>query len=461
MPSLTPHEFCHVHPVAPPSADALWKAEQGHAHSVFTEKKARITKAVASGKNAKVKGAVREFLRCDQVRLSASLRALGGTPEREAAMLLRDHVHAWKRDYAPIGWGFHAKSTVGVRPICKRMPLDLKAVHHMLAAALEAQFAPSVPLYGVRGHSRDDAARALKELQASGFPYLAKTDIRDCFQQVNPDALYRLPLPKEVIKHALDTRNLVFEELGGQQANGASFAVLSSQTQMMSHVANGPRGLMQGSPASGVILAWMLNDIPAGTDQAVLLCNDNIVVAAAESAASREMVDTLFAYFRRHPAGPFALFHPVYADNAPLEFLGYLFDPERGDIGIAEKGRAKLDRRLDEADEADTAELHRRVMRYRDVLAMPGVIRPPSPFTDCYPVEHWRALRDFRSGFSAADTNGDELAFYLAMTADTAERRGEAHVARLHHHLFAGRDTFEGTLIRGILNHHPRRGKAQ
>ena len=71
-------------------------------------------------------------------------------------------------------------------------------------------------------------------------------------------------------------------------------------------------------------------------------------------------------------------------------------------------------------------------------------------------MEHWRALLDFRSGFPAADVNGEELAFYLAVSADTAERRGERHIAHLHHNLFAERSTSEGAQVRRILNRHPR-----
>lgn len=446
-----------VQPVATPSPERQWLTVQGRAHNIFARKTACITAAQASGSRKRTRGAVRDFLRDDQVKLSAALRVLGENPDRAAAMSLRDRMNAWATSYAPIGWEPEPKNNGGFRPICKRIPPDLKAVHYMLAAVVEAQFWPSIPVYGVPGYSRDDAARALKALQTEGFVHLAKTDIRDCYQNVSPDALYQLPLPKEVIRHALDHRNLSFEQLGGPQATSASRVSFLSQIMMTPHVASGPRGLMQGSPASGIILAWMLNDIPAGTDQVVMLCYDNIVVAAADPAGSREMVNTLFAHFGRHPAGPFALCEPTYADNAPMEFLGYLFDPAREDIGIAEKGRVKLERRLNEADEADMAELHRRLIEHRARVEACPRFWHPSPYADSYPVEHWRALLDFRSGFSAAEVNGDELAFYLAATEDTADRRGEPRIAHLHRNLFADRSTDEGALVRRILNRHPRR----
>ncbi|GGB31509.1 reverse transcriptase domain-containing protein [Allosediminivita pacifica] len=417
MPVPSQSECFPLQPVATPISERQWLSEQGRAHGVFTGKKARIAEVAATGKTKRIRAAVRDFLRDDQVKLSAALRTLGERPDRAVAMQLRDHVNAWAKSYAPIGWEPSLKSDGRVRPICKRIPPELKAVQYMLAAVVEAQFAPSAPVYGVPNHSREDAAYALKALQNQGFTHLAKTDIRDCYQNVSPDALYQLPLPKEVIKHALDTRNLTFEELGGQQDprgfHGSFFSQGSMTTQ---DIASGPRGLMQGSPASGIILAWMLNDIPAGTDQVVMLCFDNIVVSATDYAGSREMVNTLFAHFGRHPAGPFALCDVFFADNQPLEFLGYLFDPARDDIGIGEKGRFNLEGRLNEADKIDMVELHRTMIAHRErVTAAPRFWHPP-PYRECYPINHWRALRDFRSGFPAAVAHGEELAFYLETT---------------------------------------------
>ncbi len=83
----------------------------------------------------------------------------------------------------------------------------------MIAAAIAAQMPPSVPLYGILGASRDYAARAIKAIQNAGFTHLAKTDIRDCFQSVDPDALYSLPLPQEVIRTCLDPRNLTYHQM--------------------------------------------------------------------------------------------------------------------------------------------------------------------------------------------------------------------------------------------------------
>ncbi|MEO1951786.1 hypothetical protein [Thioclava sp.] len=446
-----------LQPVATSGRERHWRSEQGRAHGIFARKKARIAEVAATGRRKRVGSAVRDFLRDDEVKLSAALRAMGGNPDRTAAMQLRSRLNAWAKSYAPLGWEPALKSIGSLRPICKRIPLELKAVHYMLAAAVEAQFAPSVPLYGVPGYSREDAAFALKALQNAGFRHLAKTDIRDCYQNVNPDVLYQLPLPKEVIKHALDTRNLTFERLEGQQdLRGSCGSYYSQGKTPTQDIASGPRGLMQGSPASGIILAWLLNDIPAGSDQVAMLCFDNIVVAATDYSGSREVVNSLFAHFGWHPAGPFALCDVSYADNQPLEFLGYLFDPARKDIGIGEKARLKLERRLDEADKADTLVLLRSLTKHRERVAAAPRFWHPSAYRDCFPVAHWRALLDFRSGFSAADDDGEELAFYLATTADTAELRGEPQIAHLHRHLFAGRSTREGKFVRSILNGHPR-----
>lgn len=414
-----------LQPVAPQEPARAWRRERDEAHRVFAERAQHLAEVSTSGRRSQP--LARDFLRNPQVRLSAALRVLGDEPERAAAYALRQRISPWAEQWPAIPWFPKAKPNGSARPICD-LPLELKAVHIMLAAAIAAQMRPTASLYGIRGYGRDDAARALKALQNAGFTSLAKVDIVDCFQSINPEALYQLPIPKEVIRTALDPRNLTF--IRRRTPRGYSEEYPSYDVRL--HSPSGPRGLIQGSPVSNIILAWLLNGLPQSKGVAVLLCFDNIAVAARDNAGCRAMVDTLADYLGRCPAGPLALCPAVYADNTPMEFLGYLFDPERLDVGVADGARGKFERRLGSAEEADIAD--------------------PANF----PLRTWHALRDFANGFPAVENLSDELAHYVATSQDVADASGSPLVQYLHQHILAPRGTPEGEVLHALLKTHPR-----
>lgn len=206
---------------------------------------------------------------------------------------------------------------------------------------------PNDHIYGVTGRGRDEAARRLKAAQNAGLTHLAKLDIVACFQSINPDSLYQLPLPKEVTRRALATRNMTFVEWEPQIGTTASQRL--SGIPMPLHSESGPRGLLQGSPVSNLILAWLLNDMPVPERAMVLICADNIAIAAADPTTRQAAIDTLVAYFERDcPAGPLNLCPAVYAGpgTEPLDFLSYEFDPDQSGISIAHAALSKLEGRL-------------------------------------------------------------------------------------------------------------------
>lgn len=206
-----PNTRVFVQPVSKQQAAKTWERTKGRAHAGRVEAARRIITARETGK--RLAPLVRQFLRGNAVRLSAVLRALPDDVDQQTAQQLEAITDPWKAAYEKISWHKKRKATGGTRPVCA-LPPDLKAAHYMIADALKAQFTPRAHIYGVTGRSRDDAARDLKDAQNAGLNYLAKLDIVDCFQSINPDSLYQLPLPKEVIRRALDTRNMRFEEKG-------------------------------------------------------------------------------------------------------------------------------------------------------------------------------------------------------------------------------------------------------
>ncbi|GAB1361326.1 hypothetical protein MASR1M32_05620 [Rhodobacter sp.] len=402
---------------------------------------------------------VRAFLGDPKAQLSAALRALGGEPSQDDAHTLQKRLKRWSATYAPVFWYPMAKPSGGHRPICI-LPPDLKAMHHMVAAAIAAQLPDTPTLYGIRGRGTPEALRELKALQNAGFVHLAKTDIVDCFQSIDPDALYQLPLPEEVIRRAFDPRNLTFTQ--GDHRNASQAICRSSLLgHIPYHLAGGPSGLLQGSPASSVILAWLLKDIPTSDDARVMLCFDNIVVAARTPDGTRELIETLTAYLGNSPAGPLALCDPTFADNEPLEFMGGLFDPLRRDIGLAEGTLRRIETRLRHAEDADSEVMAGLREEHQRLCAENAIFQCLNPLQGFYPTDIWQVLRDARAGLPFVDDDCPDLMQLLEVAAVTVDMRGDWLTSGLHRRLFDRSATDATTAIRHIMNAHPRPPKGR
>lgn len=439
---ICPHE---LQPVAA-DPEKQWRSEQGRAHTKAVMLADEVKEASSSGK--RVAPVMRTALRHRQARLSASLMALGGSPCREEAVALMGRVNAWKDSYDPIHWHAKRKSTGGERFIC-RLPNELKAAHYLLKRPLEKLLNTDANIFGVKDQSRDDLAREIKDLQNRGYNNIAVTDIVDCYQSVDPDAVYQLPLPKEVTRRTLDLRNqILVEDHHGAQPQ-ARFHDTDTPYDT-SQKARGPRGLMQGSPLSGLILAWLLNGIPSREEARVYLCFDNLIVLARTPSDARVMVDTLAAHFQQCSAGPLALCDPFYADNLPVGFLGYLFDPEQLCVGIDMSDRNKFLEKLNKA-EASQARRYQEIFDRHQAQRTSALFDAHNPLRNQFPAEVWDALLSFRAGFPAASADDPELSALVASSRWLAEWTGDGMTKFLHDRLFADHSTEIGQTIQAIL----------
>ena len=395
---------------------------------------------------------MRDYLRSPQARLVAASRTLGGYANPQDVKRLQDRINPWSESYSPIYWYRMPKKNGSSRPICI-LPPDLKAVHIMVKEVLKQTICTGGTIYGVGEASRDELARDLKHLQNAGYCHLAKSDVIDCFQSVNPEALYSLPLPKEVIRRALDTRNPDFHQINYPGVSHASRVSLLSAggSYHNQHNAGGPTGLMQGSPASNVIFALLGPQLPSNEVGHSMVCFDNIVIAARSADGCRAMAITLAELFERCSAGPLALCDFEFADRSALDFLGYHFDPDRGDIGIAETSRARFEARLEAVEIADLETVWAMRGSYLEQIESGQGIVPANPLLNSPPADLWKTLRNFRAGFSAVQSNAPELEYYLATTADNALMRGQPRYEELHRNLFADKNTSDGQAILGIL----------
>lgn len=397
-----------------------WRREQGIAHRATAVFCKRL--ALASTASKAPQGLVRAFLRDPQVRLSAALSALGQDPDRSAAIALRNKINPWAPGEDVVTWYSKRKDNGSSRTICE-LPLVLSAIHFLLAKAIEAQLQPNAEIYAVKNKGRDEAAKELKALQNSGFIHLAKVDIVSCFQSINPDALYQLPLPKEVIKQSLDTRNLSFS----RRERPSIFAGMHPRDYYARHNPSAPQGLIQGSPVSGCILAWLLNNLPKTMDAHVLLYSDNFAVAARDPEITRATIIALTDYLRQCPGGPLVLCPPVFADAEPMEFLGYLFDPTRSDIGLSERAYGKLEKRLGPEEEKFS-------------MGQGKV-----------PLAIWQVYRSFASGFAAIENMERELAGYLALTEESLAPLQSSIINTFHRSLFAPLESADRKMVDEFL----------
>lgn len=446
------------HPLQPVAtevdADREWLSEQGRAHSKAADMAMCLRNASWSGQ--RMWPVWRNYLRNPQVRLSGALRALGGNPSREKAIALRDGLNPMVEKCSKIVWHSLKKDSGGERYICT-LPPELKAMHYMLKRPLENLFERDGNMFGVKDFSRDDLAGEVKDLQNQGFTSIAITDVVNCYQAVNADAVNEqiLPLPKEVIRNTLDLRNHTLVRNQRTEYQNRSFDSLpfydtTHKARGPSLEARGPKGLMQGSPISGIILAWLLNGIPTSDDVRVFLCSDNLIVMARTPAETRAMVQTLAVHFEQCSAGPLALCEAEYADGAAIEFLGYLFDPDRHDIGIAAKGLSKLEERL-LAAEASQAALFDKIVADHFAVSDSPLQALHDPLSNAFPTMVWDILLSFRAGFPMVRPDAPEFLTYLDNSRWLAERSGHGMAAFLHDNLFADADTDVGQLIRGIM----------
>lgn len=414
-----------LQPVATLSDDRSWVRRQGKAHRRFQEKLRRIRSASSRGR--RTQPLVRDFLRCPDAKLSAALRSIGENPEEDLSIALGRSINSWSMLVEKVQWYPKRKPDGGWRPICKLSP-ELFARHKLIQFAIHSQLHPVPGLFGIPGQdrSRDDCVRLFRSFIKSGFTHLAEVDVKNCFQSFNLDALYELPLPKEVIKHNLDTRNLNYVRVDRY------LSYTDKIPYGVDTIANssGPTGLMQGSPASNIIFAWFMNgvlrDLPEQGDVKVVLCFDNIFVAGRTPDSLRVMLDTLTETLSRCSFGPLEFSNAQIAHDGDLDLMSYLVR-NNGQIGISERALARLESRLGSAEELDA-------------------LRPA-----WLPFRSWATLRAFSTGFSAVDDIASELELYIENSAQLLDGAESPMLSHLHTSLLSSNATVEGKVIDWLL----------
>lgn len=443
--------------VATGGSDRDWEKLKGRIHNKAAQAALRFAQQHAKG--GRLGPLWRNYLRNPHVRLSAALKVLGPNATRDEAYALRDKINFKTMKYAPVTWREEPKRSGGNRIICD-LPPELKALHYMLKRALERMFERRDNLFGLRtfnrftwtkeSFGRDALALRVKELQNEGFLGLAALDVVNCFPSVNLDGLYEMSwLPKEVIEHAIDTRNLWFRHVREHTVvRGRDIAGTIGDADKIT----GPTGLMQGSPLSPVLLATLLCPVPTTQNAQVFLCHDNLLIVGKTPEDTRSMVDTLVVHFDRCPAGPLILCNPTYADEVPIEFLGYLFDPGRPGISISGGGLERVMKRLNKVEAAVEQFLVRAFDKGYRMNTAAAAEQSAVALRWEIPRLVWSVLLDFRAGYPAVQADAPELGVLLENSRWLAERTNSDLSAFIHDNLFAENDPELVRYIRELVN---------
>lgn len=242
-----------------------------------------------------------------------------------------------------VDWWRSPKSNGGYRLVCD-LSAHMKAAHLMIADVIRAQMEVPCFVYNVKrsdycadGTGRNALVGKLLEKLRAGYSHYRVFDVRDCFNSINPEAIERLPLPWRIYENTLKLNNLnlrhdiIREQRHSDDTTGTGIIIGAGG-------ASGPEGLLQGSPSSNVVLAYLLQDLPqpCPQDGCILLYGDDLI-ALSRTATIAERVDQIVTQFFEKPnLGPLHLHRRAAGHGGHFEYLGYefIFSEVRGDLHV-------------------------------------------------------------------------------------------------------------------------------
>lgn len=327
-----------------------------HAHLSFQLRR-EIAVLRGAGKDAKAYRLRLAYLNRSDMKTWAAIRALPARASDRSIERLAESINAFERQNEVVRWETQRKrSGQGTRHICKPGP-KLRGASYLIKDVLEANLLPGTHIYDGKGRGRDAAVRDIKYALEAGYTACFVGDVRDCYQHVQPDNLAKLlPLPRALVEHCLDYRNLTLREIGSNDRFGSLYSGGGARW-------NGPRGLLQGLPSSSIVLATLFNDLVeviVPHDCRVILYGDNLFVGAKDNETILVVIALIRDYFHEHPAGPFDLngsSKRVYPEDG-FEFLSYFLSDADGSAEVDFSAR-----RWSEAEDAIDRAIGRDIAR--------------------------------------------------------------------------------------------------
>ena len=301
------------------------------AHNIRADRRRRIAKAFHAGDRKALRKEVHAFFKDKRVKMSALHKAGERHPNSigwEAAAKMLDPFTPFPE---PVNWFPLPKRKGGFRHACD-LAKPLKAAHYMIADVIRAQTPNPPKIYNLPGKGRETLVSDLLATLATGCNAFRIWDARDCFSSVNPDVLFKLPLPRRIIENALIITNQELQLVA--KCNDMENSGIQHDAATIGNIqGNGPTGLMQGSPASNLILAYLLRGIPQPDhkDWDVFLYTDDLILVGRADEVLDRVEKRLTEFFGQERLGPFTLVPKAAGRGGWFEYLGYEFrhDPYR------------------------------------------------------------------------------------------------------------------------------------
>lgn len=173
----------------------------------------------------------------------------------------------------------------------------------MIKDLVSAQM-PELPfIHNIGGaYNRDTLAATIVAMLNNGILRVRTYDLRDCFQNVNPQVFFNLPIPRKATENALIIDNLKMEPkaFASDHFTGSPYGDFNQCNIHDISNTNGPTGLIQGSPASNIILAYHFQNMPQLRREEGLIANygDDVISISRENNSSDRVDEQLEGYGR-------------------------------------------------------------------------------------------------------------------------------------------------------------------
>jgi hypothetical protein len=262
----------------------------------------------------------------------------------------------------PVPWWYKGKDSGGVRRICDP-PTKIQLGQLIGKDLIVAQVCPDPCVYGFAGRGIHRYVADIRNALETVGPWAFVTDIRDCYEHVNIDNIYKLDLlPTELIESCIDVRKLSFRRRHHS----------SRLTDYMVPVQNStdPRGLMQGGAASAAIVVALLGNVSSSVSQEVWPGGiaDDFIVIGADRHVAEEAGGDLTRYIIECPLGP-SEFKRSQVFHVGVEFhhVGCLFSKPLGAVATvetcipADKFEAMIERMSANIENAKDEDRHREI----------------------------------------------------------------------------------------------------
>lgn len=296
----------------------------------------------------------RNYLDFGPARILAAFRVLPAKATRRQVLALAREMQPVARQTRRNNWHLRPKNGGGFRKICSLSP-HLKAVHYLIADLLQRfccfpDFNFSTPSTGLH-----KAMWRVQEALEGGYTHCYVGDVRSCFDSVRAENLYSLlPLTEELVRYNLQPELLRFRYVRRHQGVPNSAGHSNSDE---------PSGLLQGSPASNMILAVMFDrmvEIVEHRDAVVCLYADNVFLAARSADELEATIVALRSYLGNHPGGSFDLRDDWRPEpGQPFEFLGYEVSPLECGRAIILPTEKSFDKVVDKMERAYRVDVRR------------------------------------------------------------------------------------------------------